>query len=200
MPGRATAAGATTGPGCDVPGPESDEDPQVWVRSDVMPDGTYRAVVEFDEDTTRVLTVKTATTYALAILDAVQAAEHDAAVFRQLTASGLELEAVGAFIAADLRPTRRPLRPTGFPLTVTPGVSHRDHRGFLTLAIGDTKVGQWELADAREHARFVLEAVLAVDYDTSYHRALVVTVGLTDAIARASVQDIANYREPKADA
>lgn len=175
--------------------PDDDNERIVWLRSDVMPDGSYRAVVEFDLDHSAALTHERAMRYSTAILDAVQAAEYDAAVLRQLTGRlALDATAAGQLITRDLRAARRPLRSTGTALALRPGVTAEGH-AFLVVSIGGSEVGQWSLADARGHALYALEASLAADYDATYHRTLVAKIGVTDRVARATVQDIGNYRD-----
>lgn len=167
----------------------------IWVRSDVLPGGGYGIVIDFDADHSTRLDEASAVRYALAVLDAVQAAEYDAAIIRQLHGKlGLDQQVAAEFVAKEARPTRRALRPTGTPLALTPGVSHRDGRGFLSVTVAEKPVGQWELTDAREHARHILEAVVAVDYDDAYYAALTGPLGLDADRARAVVADIGEHR------
>jgi hypothetical protein len=175
----------------------ADDAGAVWVTSELLPDGHYTAAVAFTDDRSVALDEPAAVRYTLAILDAVQSAEHDAAVLTQLhNTLGLDEKTAAEFLVHELRPARRALRETGTPLTLVPGVSHRDRRGFLTVHVDGQPVGQWELTDAREHARYVLEALLAVEYDTAYHGVLTELLDLDDGRARNVVEDIGNHRTP----
>lgn len=166
----------------------------VWVTSEVQPDGSYAVTVAFTDDVAVTLDTTRAAEYAVAVLDAVQAAEYDAAVLAQLHGLGLAEKAAATFIAEDLRPKRPPLRETGTPLELVPGISHRDRRGFLGVRIGGEQAGQWELSDARSHALAVLECAVAVRYDAVYHAALTGLLNIDDGKARAIVQDIGEHR------
>ena len=175
--------------------PEPDEGHSVWVTCEPQDSGGYAPTLALTPDQAVTLDEATAASYALAVLDAVQAAEYDAAVLAQLrTALGMDTASAAGFIAGQLRSRRAPLRGTGTPLRLDPGVSQRDRRGFLGVAIDGRPAGQWELADARDHALGVLEVVVAARYDTAYYEALTGAVGLGDEIARAVVADLGRYR------
>lgn len=166
----------------------------VWALCEVQPDGSYQPTIAFTDDIAVTLTPDTAVEYALAVLEAVQAADYDAAILAQVRTLGLDDEAAFTWLAEDVRPGWPPRRETGTPLQLVPGISHRDRRGFLTVRIGGVPAGQWELADARAHALAVLECAIAAGYDTAYHRALTKLLH-DDGRARAVVAEIERYRQ-----
>ncbi len=168
-------------------------EPSVWIRT--VPDmgGTYRVVLEIDDDTSHPLDAGAAMTYARAVLSAVARAEHDAAIVRQMRkisdGNGLQMasELVGS-IRADRPPIAWPT-----PLQLDPGVSMATGDAFLRILVKGEPVGQWTPGDARDHALGVLEAVEAADLDGAYLRALR-GVGIDDGRGRSVVDDLVNYR------
>lgn len=166
----------------------------VWIRTAPTVDGSgYVVTVEASADRAVVLTPDRALRYASAVLGAVQRAEYDAAVVRQLTAV-LSDKSEAARMVIDLRGARPPLDVEATaPLAVEPGVNSR-HEPFLHLRVDGELDGQWTLPDARQHALTVLEAVGAADLDSGYYRALRGSIGLEEGEARAVVEDVAKWR------
>jgi hypothetical protein len=164
----------------------------VWIRTTPDTFGTYRCVVELDDDTSHPITRDTAPAYARAILQAVSAAEYDAAVIRQMTqGSGLGRESAVCLVRA-LRGERPPIAWPS-PLRLEPGVSAAAGEPFLAVWIHGVAVGQWTVGQAREHAAGVMEAVEVADLDGGYLRALR-AVDVDMANARAVVGDLGNHR------
>jgi hypothetical protein len=164
----------------------------VWIRTASDITGTYRVVLEIDDDTSHGLTREGAQAYATAVLAAVARAEYDAAVIRQITTIA-DLGTAGMLVTA-IRADRPPITwPT--PLTLIPGVSAATRAAFLHIAIRTKVIGQWTIPDAREHAAAVLEAVEVADLDGGYLMALRSSpLSIDEIVARAMINDLAKYR------
>lgn len=134
-----------------------------------------------------------AVAYALAVLDAAEAADHDAAVGLEMQAAGTGDDGV-AIIIPELRRARK-LRPTGTTLELRPGISHRDRRGFLNLIVAGEPIGQWDVGPAREHAFSVLQAMMARDSDERYARVLTEVVGMDPQAAAVVVAEVQKFRD-----
>lgn len=173
--------------------PKQEDDEGLWVRSDVMPDGTYVVTVSFDADHVWVLDRAGALRYAVACVAAAQRAEYDAAVFR-LTTERLDLDhRTGAAALLSLRLDRPPPDDDATrPLTFAPGVTARG-KPFLTILLDGEPAGQLDPPALRSHAMNVLEAPAAADLDAGFLRFLL-SSGLDEPTARAAVGDIANWR------
>lgn len=170
------------------------EESVVWIKTEPSLDGTtYTVTIEADADRAIVLTPDTALAYASAVLGAAARAEYDAAVYRQLCAFDLEVEAVAQMIT-DLRRDRPPLDTAATkPLALEPGVNAKGEP-FLVVLVEEDRVGQWSVPAAREHALIVLEAVAVADLDAGYLQALRGLIGLDEDRARAVVGDLGNHR------
>lgn len=165
----------------------------IWVQSDVLPDGTYVTAIHYDDDQSRILDRAAGLAYVAEVFTAAVHAEHDAAVVRQLTGLGLDLESAARAIA-ELRADRPPLADAvTAPLRLVPGVSAKTGNGFLHIHLGEVRVGQWDPDDARDHATNVLSVLAAADLDAAYCRYLVGTVGIGLPRAQAVVGDLGNY-------
>lgn len=161
----------------------------VWVRTQPSASGrTYVVTIDFTDDLSRTLKPTEASEHARYVLAAAMQADHDAAVFRQLSDHGLELEAIAETVRA-LREDRPPLRTAQRELTLEPGVNP-EGGPFIRVSLDGQAIGQWTVADARSHAQGVLEAVHAADLDAAYYRHLVGVVGLDEPTARAAVGDL----------
>lgn len=173
-------------------------DAAVWIKTEPSTDGSaYVVTAEFSDDRAKTLTPEVALRYGSAVLAAAQRAEYDAAVARQLTRIGSDLDAA-LQIVTDLRNDRPPLDDEATaPLALDPGVNKR-LAPFLVVKIDGEAVGQWTVGAAREHASHVLEAVAAADLDSNYYRALTGIVGLDEGRARAVVGDLGQYRDEAA--
>ncbi|HEY9476374.1 MAG TPA: hypothetical protein VIS06_21300 [Mycobacteriales bacterium] len=168
----------------------------IWVSSDVAADGTYIVTVDYDDNHSRPLDRDTAVRYATTVLDACQYAEHDAAILAQLTKKlRIPVQAAAEFIA-ELRQDRPPLDCAALtPLGLEPGISARTRRPFLVLYLDGQPWAQWDVADGRQHAHAVLDAVPAVDLDAAYYRRLTGAMGVDPDQARQVIHDLANFRD-----
>ncbi|MGH3813433.1 MAG: hypothetical protein ACRDUV_13425, partial [Pseudonocardiaceae bacterium] len=171
----------------------------VWIKSEPTVDGTaYVVTLEASDDVAVTLTPERALRYAWGVLDAAHRASYDAAVLAQLTSVGrqqLSVETVAQMVI-DMREDRPPLDEAATaPLRFEPGVSQAKQHPFLGIYLNGERLGQWAVADAREHAMAVLEAVVVADLDGGYYRALTGLVGLEEPRARNVVADIANHRQ-----
>lgn len=177
----------------------SDEPTSIWVRSDVLPDGAYVCTVDFTPDLAVTLTPERALRYVAAVTSAVTAAEYDAAVARQITAKlGLSIGAAASVVAA-LRADRPPVDQAALdPLVVDPAVHAVTGKPFLKCWAGDLR-WQWTPAEAMHHAMAVLTVSSGVDLDAAYRRYLLASVGLDQSHAMAMVEDVAQWRHPRAD-
>lgn len=165
----------------------------IWVKSDLLPDGTYVTAIHYSGDRSRILDRKTGLAYVSAIFAAAVQAEHDAAIIRQHIASGLSLK-VAARTIADLRADRPPIDDAATaPLRLTPGVAARTKDAFLAIHVDGQQVGQWDPDDARNHATNVLQVLAAADLDAAYRRYLIGSIGLDVARAENIVTDLATH-------
>src|SRR5262245_52634719 len=171
------------------------DDGGVWVTTEDGDGGAYQLTVSFGDRHSRVLDREAAYRYAAGVLAACQRAEYDAAVIKQMTTTvGVDLVAATKLIAV-FREDRAPLdHAATAPIRLEPGVSHRTGKGFLQIAVDGDTVGQWDAADGRSHALFVLECIEVAELDTGYRKLLVGAVGIDDQRARNVVHDLANYR------
>lgn len=169
------------------------DDSCVWIRTEPDLDGTYRPVLEIDDDTSYPLTADSAAIYANEILRAAAIAEYEAAVVAQMTKVSGGDATTAAQVVGDLRGDRPDTTPLT-PLRLIPGVSAFTGEAFLIVEIRGQQVGQWTTAAAREHALFALEAVHVADLDSAYLRWLRSGPAVDEPRARAVVEDLANFR------
>lgn len=176
----------------------TDDRDAIWVQSDLAPDGsTYVTAIHYDADQSRILTPETAYAYVNEVFRASVMAEHDAAVIRQLRATGVDLEAAAQAVAT-MREDRPPLNDAATaPLRLVPGVSLRTGAGFLALHVGDRQIGQWDPDDARDHATNVLAVQTACDLDAAYRRFLIGSAGIEPDRALAVVGGLAEFMQPE---
>jgi hypothetical protein len=168
-------------------------DEAIWVRTDPTPDGVYRVTMTWGDDRALVLDREAAAAHAGEVLAAVAEAEYDAAVVRQLTTlTGDQENAL--MVVRGLRKDRASAAPTT-GLGLVPGVSAFTRRAYLKILMDGKPIGQWDPADARQHATFVLEAVRVAELDSAYLRMLRGVVGLDDQTARGTVGGLGQYRD-----
>lgn len=181
--GSAPAADPTTLPPHDHEG--------LWVRSEVMPDGTYGAALSVDSDRAWALN---------------REVEHDTAVLRLLTSKlGIPDNDAAALLTQDLRPDRPDTHDATAPLCFTGAIGRARHPRpdagayipLLMMALDGRQTGQLSPADLREHAAAVLNVLAAADLDAALYRVLLAKVGLDDATARAVVDSLAEYWPPR---
>ncbi|MPZ66238.1 MAG: hypothetical protein GEU83_12215 [Pseudonocardiaceae bacterium] len=178
-----------------------DEDEGLWVRSEVMPDGSYGVGVSVEGDYAFSLNRDQAVAYAVACFTRATEADHDTAVLRLLTQVGVPAKHAGQVVANDLRPDRPDEHTDTQPLRFTVAVGRAKHPRpdagqfipLLFLHLHDREIGQLTPSDLRDHGAAVLNVLAAADLDAALHRALTGTVGLDDDRARAIVGDLANH-------
>lgn len=164
----------------------------LWVRSEVMPDGTYGVAVNVGADRVWPLDREQAVAYAVACYARATEAEHDAAVFGLLTRGvGMDRETAAAFLVHDLRPDRPENHTATEPVQYLPSVGERGP--FLRMFLDGAQVGEMSCADLRDHAAAALNCLAAADLDAAAHRALTGSIGLDDARAREFVSSLAEY-------
>jgi len=168
----------------------------IWIKTEPTPDGkSFVVTVDFSADCSVTLTPDQTTAYAKDVLTAVQRAEYDAAVMRQLTPM---TDKVTAFqMVQDLRGDRPELAHTA-PLELEPGVAMdgdgESFRPFIRLGLNGETFGQWDTETARGHALGMLEVTIAADMDAAYARALVALIGVERNVAMNVVGDLARHR------
>jgi hypothetical protein len=180
---------------------EQAEDEGLWVRSELLPDGTYGVGISVEADTAFVLDREQAVAYAVACFARATEADHDTAIMRLLTAEvGVPNEVAAQVVQNDLRPDRPDDHATD-PLRFIPAVGRakypRPNAGafipILAMQLNGDQVGQLTPADLRDHGGAVLDVLAAADLDAALHRALVGTVGLDDDKARSVVGELSHH-------
>jgi hypothetical protein len=168
------------------------DDGQLWVRSDVMPDGSYGVGLNVGPDRSWALNRTQATDYAVACYTRATEAEHDAAVLTLLTHIGLPERTAAELIVKDLRPDRPDDHTPTHPLKFTVAIG-RKCGPFLKMELDGHEVGELTTGDLRDHAAAVLNVIAAADLDAALFRALTGRVGLDEDRARAVVGDLADH-------
>lgn len=167
----------------------------IWVNSDLASDEeSYVATIHFNDDLSFPLTEEEGLTYASAVLRACASAEYDAAMLAQLTGKLKMPERMVGPMLVELREQRGPGTWQAGPLILTPGVSVFNRAPFLRCEVPGDLTWQWSPAEAKQHARHVLEVAAAVEYDAAYRAFLIDKVGIEPERALNVVGDIANFR------
>lgn len=171
-----------------------EEENGIWIRSAPSVDGsTYVVELSFNQDRSIVLDPTSAHEYASAVLTTVQYAEYDGAIIKQMLSRDLEMENAIQLIA-DMRKDRPEVDFTKYaPFSLAPGVNG-EGISFIVVKLDGEVAGQWTLEDARDHARTILEAVIAADLDTLYFKVLRNLVNLEEEVARNVVDDLVRFR------
>lgn len=179
-----------------------DEDDGLWVRSELMPDGTYGVGLTCGPDRAWSLNRDQAITYAVECFLQATEVEHDTAVMRLLvTTLGSPVDAASTLITRCLLPDRPDHHHVTKPLRFTGAIGKAKHPRsdagqfvpLLSIELDGTTVGQLTPADLRDHAAAVLNAIAAADLDVALHRLLVNQVDLDDQRARAVIGDLSNH-------
>lgn len=168
-------------------------DEAVWVITDMSPvTGDYFVAVQCSND--RTFAPADPVAYGMAVLRACEYADHDAAVFAQLTKKLSLPERDAGGIVARLRDDRPAIQDAATaPLRFTPIIAARDHSPQILVHYGDgVELTQWTPADARGHALYVLQSTIVVETDTAYRRFM--RTAVNPGTAEAVVQDLANFR------
>jgi hypothetical protein len=180
--------------------PDDDGDLVVSLRSHPDADGVYRVQMELGPDDVIRLDEHNGLAWATYVVRMLVEAEYDAAVIAQMRATGLDLDHAAALVTG-MRQVRRGVRADAgldspIPdLTLVPGVSHRTRGPFLWLYRRGAPYGQWDPADAREHAAGVLEIIEAALLDEIYRRTLTDVAGFDAALAERVVHGLNEHRE-----
>lgn len=183
-----------------TPDPAGGEDDAFLVVSDVPPGALlpgatmqYTATVTA-RGTVLPLTRETGLAYAATVMEAAARAEYDQAVYRHMYEMlGDHRQALSTVL--ELREDRLPLDDSAtFPFTFEPLVLSKTMTGAVNGYVRGAAVTQWPVADARQHALHVLDAVVAVELDTAYHRYLKTVIGLEAADCRAAVGLLREHR------
>lgn len=179
------------------------EDEDLWVRSEVMPDGTYGVGISVERDHAFALNRDQAIAYATACIARATEADHDTAVMRLLvTKLGIPPKSAAEFIKSDLRPDRpdehKATEPLRFSVAIGRARHPRPDAGtYIPLLMmqhaNGEDAGQLTPADLRDHATAVLSVIAAADLDANLHRCLVSTLGLDDGRAKAVVGSLAEH-------
>ena len=172
---------------------EPDVESHIWVRSDVMPDGSYRATIEFTPDESVTLNDEQAIKYAMAVLGAAHIAEYEAAILAQFKAAGVPEVAAAQYIAEKFR-TLRTVPDTGTQLSLVPGISKLTKDAFLIVMLHGKESGQWDFNEARDHAQAVLDVIIAARLDQIYFLSLTKKMEMDDDLARRMVGGIGKFR------
>jgi hypothetical protein len=177
--------------------PTDDHSRSVWVRSDRSADGAYVVTVELGPDHSRVIDRADLLDYVLTVIRAAEVAAYDAAVavqFRTLNGGAVSLRDVAATVN-ELRKMRGDLDQRAIaPLSLQPGVSATTGRPFLAVSIAGRIVGQWDTAQAADHAGAVLSAHAVTELDDLYRQYLINSVGLDEATALRVVHGLRAHR------
>jgi hypothetical protein len=137
----------------------------IAVIADRFPDGTYGATVNIGPDVSYSLPGPRARRYAVALIEAATACEHDAALYAALTCKGIPEGLIAEVIGAvrELRDVSRWTAPLRVQSILTAAEPHLPLLAVRPDAGDDG--WQWTPADTRRHARHVLEAVTAAEED-----------------------------------
>jgi hypothetical protein len=165
----------------------------ITVIADRFPDGTYGATVNVGTDVSYALPGPRARRYATALIEAATACEHDAALYGALACKNIPDDLSAGVITAvrELREGSRwtsPLRLTSI-LTAT-----EPHLPVLAVRPEGSDDGwQWTPAEARKHARQVLEAVTAAEEDNRLATVLRERVGLEPEVVAAVIDHLQGH-------
>lgn len=164
----------------------------IWVRSEVLPNGTYGVGLNVGEDRAWVLDRDQAVAYAVTCCARATEVEHDAAVFDLLTKRvGISERDAAATVLKDIRPNRPDEHAATEPLHFIGGLGRRGP--FLNMMLDGKQVGQLTPADLRDHAMGVLNVIAAADLDAALRTVLVGQFGLDDDTARAVVGSLEEH-------
>lgn len=170
-------------------------DQNLWVASEVMPDGSYGVSVTVHADFAITLNREQSVAYAVACYRRATEVEHDTAVLRLLRRTGVDEKTAATVIVSDLRPDRpddhsatNPIRYIGAIGRVKyPRPDAGEFVPLINMQLHGKDIGQLDPDELRDHAGGVLSVLAAADLDAALHRVLVHTIGLDDATARSTI-------------
>ncbi len=182
----------------------------IMVRTSVDDDEIYHVVLELSPDEAISLTPAAAWDWIRYVMGIATAAAYDAAALSQMRALAMDPSAAGMLVqsARKQRSTvamKSPIaslrmepcvRINGGEAALAPladGVLPDALEGFVAIHHQGIRIGQWEIADACQHAFGVLTALEIAVLDTTYSHVLRDSVGLRSGIARGVVADIGKH-------
>jgi hypothetical protein len=173
------------------------EPTSVWIVSAPDDAGVYHLALEVGDDRSVPLKPDEAVAWGRNVLWALNAAEYDAAVLKQMTETTGDQSAAAHLVKAVREDRASSVRVGGhLGIDLVPGVSAFTGKPFLHLMQDGKLIGQWTPDDARQHALAVLQAVENLGADTAYLRALEQHVSLDRPTALAVISGLAEYRTP----
>lgn len=164
----------------------------LWVRSELLPDGSYGIGLSLDADKAWAFNEADAVLYAHSLLREVAFSLYDAAVVAQVQRKMNLGPKEAAQMVCDLRELRGPSAWPG-DLSYVGGVNMRG-RAFLTACWKGEPEFQLDPGPAREHAVAVLEVVTTSGLDNTYKKVLMEKVGIEDWRASNVVDDLLHWR------
>lgn len=167
----------------------------IMVIADRFPDGSYGATVNVGADLSYSLPGPRARRYAVAVFEAATRCEHDAALYHALTCKGIPEELTARTITEvrALRPAAdRWTAPLRFGSILTAADPHLPVLRVLPES-STTDGWQWTPAEARKHARQVLEAVAAAEEDNRLATVLRDTMGLPPDLVAAVIDHLQGH-------
>lgn len=172
----------------------------LWVQSELMPDGTYGVGITVGQDRAFILNRDEAVAYATACFASATEADHDTAVMRLLTKEiGTDITTAGQFVV-ELRPDRPDIKatePLRFYVALGRAKHPRPDAGefipMLLMYLEKKQVGELTPADLRGHAAGVLNVLAAADLDANLRRRLMAAVGIPEEQARVFVESLADH-------
>jgi hypothetical protein len=161
--------------------------------ADRFPDGSYGATVNVGADLSFSLTAPRARRYAVALIEAATACEHDAALYHALTCKSIPQDYVAA-VLNDCRAARPGVNRWTAPLRISSVLTAAEpHLPVLVVQTPSDDGWQWAPADARRHARHVLEAVTAAEEDNRLAGVLRDKLGLEDDVVAAVIDHLKGH-------
>lgn len=176
-----------------------DDEHTLWVRSDLMADGTYQVGFSYGPDLAWTLPPRAATDRAIALANLALTAEHDAAVLALLTSIDIPISAAARFLHDHLRVPRAARSEWAVqhgPLRIEGGCNLAG-KPFITLrGRAGRGLGQISPAELREHAVAILSVNHATALDHALYTALTHHLDLDDSRARGVVAALADHWPP----
>lgn len=172
--------------------PDRQDHEGVWVISDLMPDGSYGAVIQYGPDLARPITQAEATEYVAEVLTAGSAADYDAGVYKQLTGKLGSEPVQAASIVHALRGKRGRDEYTAGLMTLTPGVSALTGKPYIRCQAA-AQIWQWSPRELLQHVTHVIQVTTGVENDNHYYALLTEFIGIDEERARNVVNDLGQF-------
>ena len=177
---------------------------KLWVKSAPDSVGQYLLYLEYEysedaESQEKRLPIPLdkagALKWAQEVMSAVARAEYDAALVAQYTAMNTPLDDI-ASVVRDVRADRAPLSCLPPDIELDPSVTATG-QPYLSLRSGGKVIGEWTMADGRQHVLDMMEAVVVTELDGQYLGYRTETVGLDGTLARNVVAGLYEGREQR---